>query len=99
MQEEETCNLPETSKAVNPKAPRGNNVATGCYQRMPAGPPLEDHPREKMPLWKHHVLGQVIGHHIGMGRIICWNKSNTMLVVQTQYLAGHPGKNGDTVPP
>ena len=50
------------------------------------------HLREEMPLWKHLILGQIIGLHIEVGRNVCWNKSNTMLVGRTQYLTGQPGK-------
>ena len=67
---------------------------------MPAGPPLEgpkgksylSHPREKVPLWKQLIPGQIFCLHIEGGRNVCWKKSNTMLVGQTQYLAGQPGK-------
>ena len=89
-----THNLPEMSKAFNPNAPRCNNVETEWYKRMSAGQPLGDHLREKIPFWNHLVPGQwqVIYLHIEVGRNVCWNKSNTMLVGQTQYLAGQPGK-------
>ena len=50
------------------------------------------HMREKMPLQKQLILGQIICLHIEVGRNVCWNKSNTMLVSQTQYLAGQPAK-------
>ena len=45
-----------------------------------------------MPLQKHLIPGQIIGLHIQVGRNVCWNKSNTVLVGQTQYLAGQSGK-------
>ena len=50
------------------------------------------HLRKNMPPWKHVILGQIISLHIEVGRNVCWNESNTMLVSQTQYLAGLPGK-------
>ena len=46
------------------------------------------HLRDKMPLWMHLIPGQIIGLHIEVGRNVCCNKSNTMLVGQTQYEAG-----------
>ena len=60
------------------KAPK----AKGCMSHL----------REKMPLWKQLISGQIICLHIEVGRNICWNASNTMFVGQTQYLAGQPGK-------
>ena len=67
---------------------------------MPAGPPPEgpkdksclSHLRMKVPLWKQLIPGQIICLHIEVGTNVCWNKSNTMLVSQTQYPAGQPGK-------
>ena len=50
------------------------------------------HLREKVTLWKQLILGQKICLHIEVGRNVCWKKSNTMLVSQTQYPAGQPGK-------
>ena len=50
------------------------------------------HLREKVLLWKQLIPGQIICLHIEMGRNVCWNKSNTMFVSQTQYLTGQPGK-------
>ena len=50
------------------------------------------HPREKVPLQKQLIPGQIICLHIEVGRIVCWKKSNTILVSQTQYLAGQLGK-------
>ena len=34
----------------------------------------------------------LIIQYIKVGRNVCWNKSNTMLVSQTQYPAGQPRK-------
>ena len=58
MQEEETPNLPETSKGgwrhSNPQPwevveiPRWNNAGIEWYERMSAGPPLEDPKGEKL---------------------------------------------------
>ena len=45
-----------------------------------------------MPLWKQLILGQKMCLHIEVGRNVCWKKSNTMLVGQTQYTAGQSGK-------
>ena len=50
------------------------------------------HLRKKVPLWKHPIPGQKICLHIEVGRNVCLKKSNTMLVSQTQYLAGQSGK-------
>ena len=50
------------------------------------------HLRENIQLWKQQIPGQKICLHIEVGRNVCWKKSNTMLVGQTQYLAGQPGK-------
>ena len=80
--------------------PRCNNVGTEWYGRIPANPPLVDPKGEKlheslsenMPLWKHLTLGQIIGLHIEMARNVCWNKSYTVIVGQSQYQAGQPGK-------
>ena len=80
--------------------PRCNNAGIEWNGKMPAGPPLEgpkgesclSHLREKMPLWKHLIPGKIISLHIEVGKNVCWNKSNALLVSQTQYLAGQPGK-------
>ena len=82
--------------------PRCNNVGIMWNEKMPAGPPLEGPKGEKLPeppegedatlLWKHLILGQIIGLHIELGRNVCWNKSNTMPVSQTLYLEGQAGK-------
>ena len=50
------------------------------------------HLREKVQLWKQAIPGQKICLHNEVGRNVCWKKSNTMLVSQTQYLAGQSGK-------
>ena len=50
------------------------------------------HLRKKVPLQKHPILGQKICLHIEVGRNVCWKKSNTMLVSQTQYPGGQSGK-------
>ena len=77
--------------------PRCNNTDIEWYQMMPADPPLVDPKGEKLlqpPEGEDATLGQIIGLHIEMDGKVCWNKSNTMLVGQTQYLAGLPGKKG-----
>ena len=61
-------------------------------QKAPKAKIGMSHLREKMPLWKQLIPGQIICLHIEVGRNICWNKSNTMLVSQTQCPAGQPGK-------
>ena len=48
--------------------------------------------REKVLLWKQLIPGQIICLHIEMGMNVYWKKGNTMLVGQTQYLAGQSGK-------
>ena len=109
--QEETHNLPETSKDgwrhSTPRPPevveisRCNNAGIEWYQeeasRSTSGRHQKvkshlSHLREEMPLWKHLTPGQIIGLHIEVGRNVCWNKSNIMLVSQTQYQAGQPGK-------
>ena len=50
------------------------------------------HLGKKMPLQKHPIPGQKICLHIEVGRNVCWKKSNTVLVSQTQYLAGQSGR-------
>ena len=80
--------------------PRCNNAGITWYWRMPADPPLVDpkgqsclsHLRDKMLLQKQPTLVQVIGLHIGIGKNVCWNMSNTVLVSQTQYPLVQPGK-------
>ena len=77
-----------------------NNAGIEWNEKMPAGPTLEgpkgeklpEPPRKKMPLCKQLILPQIISLHIEVGRNVYWIKSNTMLVSQTQYPAGQPGK-------
>ena len=52
-----------------------------------------------MPVWKQLTLGQITCIHIDTSKNACQNKSNTVLVSQTQYPADQPGKKGDTVQP
>ena len=68
---------------------------------MPADPPLEDAKCEKLlgpSEGEDATLEATDWPHIEIGRNVCWNKSNTMLVSQTQHLAGNTGNIGDTVP-
>ena len=67
-------------------------LTTDPPQVDPKGESCLSHLREKMLHRKHLTLGLIIGLHIQMGRNVCWNKSKTVLVSQTQYLAGQPGK-------
>ena len=66
----------------------------GCQQitlwKVPKVKSCLSHLREKMPLWKHLILGQITSLHIEVGRNVCWNKNNTMLVSQIQYLSCRP---------
>ena len=62
---------------------------------MPVGPPLEGPKCEKLPKPPGGENATPEASDPGtdkVGRTVCWNKSNTMYVGQTQYPAGQPGK-------
>ena len=75
-------------------------LALSRMSNMPVGPPLEgpkgkkwvEPPEGEVPLQKQLILEQIIWLHIEVGRNVCWNKSNTMLVGQTECLAGQLGE-------
>ena len=61
---------------------------------MPVGPPLEGPKGEKLhePPEEEGTTMEASDPRIEVGRNVCWKKSNTMLVSQTQYPAGQSGK-------
>ena len=67
---------------------------------MPGGPPLEGPRGEKLPEPPEEEGATPEASdprtenllHIEVGRNVCWKKSNTMLIGQSQYLAGQSGK-------
>ena len=74
--------------------PKCNKAEIDWHMMMPADPPLVDPQVGK--LIRHCEEGEVtleptfpliVSFHIEMGRNVCWNKSNTMLVSQIQYVA------------
>ena len=48
--------------------------------------------RKKAPLWNKSSPSYIVSFHTEMGRDVCCNKSNTMLVGHIQNVAGYPGK-------
>ena len=105
---EERHNLPDTSKdgwmhsTSRPQDvvhfPWCNTADTTWYMRLPTDPPLVE-PKVEMQLGQCEEedatlpnLWQIICFHIEAGRNVYQKKSNTVLVGQTQYLAGQSGK-------
>ena len=80
--------------------PRCNNTDIEWYGRMPTDTPLVDLKIKKLPKQckREDATPETTdpmtdnGFHIEIGRNVCWDKSNTVLVSQTQYLAAKSGK-------
>ena len=77
-----------------------NNAEFDWYVGMPSKCPLVDPTAGKfLGLFEEEDATQepsfsvkIVSFHIGMGRNVCWNWSNTMLVSHIQYVAGKSEK-------
>ena len=76
-----------------------NNASIMWNEKMPAGPsegpkgdklPEPPEGKDATPEASNPATDNLPPHLVG--RNICWNKSNTMLVSQIQYPAGQPRK-------
>ena len=75
--------------------PKCNTADIDWYVRMPTDPPLVYPTDEMQPelceeagaIWEL-IFPQRDSFHIEMGRLVCWNKSNTIFVDHFKNMAG-----------